>query len=268
MSIKLDNITAGYDRFRLQNVTTQIPTSSLTALIGPNGCGKSTLLKTISRQLAPGKGSIRVGNEDIAHLRTRTVAQRVSVLPQHPVVPPGITVERLVGYGRAPHQNLFGFQTRDDQRAVEQALDTVSLTDLKGEAVSNLSGGQRQSAFLAMCIAQDTPFILLDEPTSFLDIRYQFEVLELMSALHKAGKTVVAVLHDIAQAARFATHIVVMKDGRIEANGPPDLVVTSDMVSRVYGLQAHIYADPVSGTKVVSPDNGRSQDPLSLVSSS
>lgn len=253
MSIQLDNITAGYDRFRLQEVTTRIPAGSLTALIGPNGCGKSTLLKTISRQLAPGKGRVRVGDEDIAGLRTRAVAQRVSVLPQHPVVPPGITVERLVGYGRAPHQNLFGFQTRADQHAIEQALQTVSLTDLKNEAVINLSGGQRQRAFLAMCIAQDTPFILLDEPTSFLDIRYQFEVLELMSALHKAGKTVVAVLHDIAQAARFATHIVVMKDGQIEASGPPDQVITADMVRRVYGLQAHIYADPVSGSKVVSP---------------
>ncbi|SMR82072.1 iron complex transport system ATP-binding protein [Aliiroseovarius halocynthiae] len=266
MSIQLDSITAGYDRFRLQNVTAQIPTGSLTALIGPNGCGKSTLLKTISRQLAPGKGRVHVDNEDISTLRTRAVAQRVSVLPQHPVVPPGITVERLVGYGRAPHQNLFGYQSRDDQQAVELALEMVSLTAMKSEAVSSLSGGQRQRAFLAMCIAQDTPFILLDEPTSFLDIRYQFEVLELMSTLQKAGKTVVAVLHDIAQAARFATHIVVMKDGRIEASGPPDQVVTPDLVKRVYGVQAHVYADPVSGTKVVSPEEKGMQDHPALAS--
>ncbi len=253
MSIELTDIRAGYGDFTLEGITTTIREGSLSALIGPNGCGKSTLLKTIARQLRLERGAVRIAGHDIAALSTRAVARQVAVLPQQPVVPPGISVEQLAGYGRAPHQNLFGLRSREDQDRIDAALDAVAMTGLRRRLVSELSGGQRQRAFLAMCIAQDTPYVLLDEPTSFLDIRYQYEVLELTAALHKAGKTVVAVLHDIAHAARFATDLVVMKSGRLYATGAPDEVITPDLMSRVYGIDAHVYPDPVTGTKVVSP---------------
>lgn len=254
MSILLHNITSGYDSFRLKEVTLEIRKGSLTALIGPNGCGKSTLLNTIARFLPPGTGGrVDIAGLDISKTRTKAVARKVAVLPQHPVVPPAIKVEDLVGYGRAPHQNLFGFRTKEDQRMIDEALDIVSLEGMRSRPISELSGGQRQRAFVAMCIAQDTPYVLFDEPTSFLDIKYQYEVLDLMQTLNCANKTVVAVLHDIAQAARYASDLVVMKDGGVYACGPPDQVITPHMVEIVYGIATHVYPDPISGTRVVSP---------------
>lgn len=252
MSIDLNNIQSGYDGFRLKGIDLEIARGSLTVLIGPNGCGKSTLLKTISRELKPNGGRVVIDGENIAKKRTKSVARQIAVLPQHPVVPPGITVEQLVGYGRAPYQNLLGMRTEADRVRVAEALETVTLTDMKDKLVSALSGGQRQRAFVAMCIAQDTPFVLFDEPTSFLDIRYQYEVLDLMSALHKQGKTVVAVLHDIAQAARYATDLVVMKEGAVHARGTPPEIVTEEMLHQVYGIAAQVFADPVTGKPAVS----------------
>ena len=257
MSISLTNIASGYDGFKLKDVTLEIAEGSMTALIGPNGCGKSTLLKTIARFLPAGGGRVEIAGLDVARTRTKTVAKKVAVLPQHPVVPPAITVEELVGYGRAPHQNMLGFRSRKDQEMIDRALDIVTLNDFRTRPVTSLSGGQRQRAFIAMCIAQDTPYVLLDEPTSFLDIKYQYEVLDLMADLNSAGKTVVAVLHDSAQAARYANDLVVMKDGAIHDAGTPDTVVSPAMVEDVYGLKAHVYSDPVSGTKVVSPQKSK-----------
>lgn len=253
MSILLSNVNAGYEKFRLNNINLEIATGSLTALIGPNGCGKSTLLKAIARILPLKAGSITIGDNDISRVGTKTVARTVAVLPQHPIVPPGIKVEQLIGYGRAPHQNLLGFKTTQDHEMIEYAIETVSLVDLRERLVEDLSGGQRQRAFIAMCIAQDTPYILLDEPTSFLDIKYQFEVLDLMTTLNKSGKTVVTVLHDIAQATRYADNLVVMKEGIIHANGKPEDVITSQLMNDVYDIKVEVYADPVSGTSVVSP---------------
>ena len=253
MSIALHDVRSGYDDFRLDGVTLEIATGSLTALIGPNGCGKSTLLKTIARQLQPGGGRVEVAGREIVTMRSNAVARLVSILPQHPVVPPGIGVETLIGYGRAPHQNFLGIRTPEDQERIEAALETTALTELRARPVTTLSGGQRQRAFIAMCIAQDTPYVLLDEPTSFLDIHYQYEVLDLLAQLNAAGKTVVVVLHDIAQAARYATDLLVMKEGAVHARGAPDAVVTSELVAQVYGIAARVYADPVSGTAVVSP---------------
>lgn len=254
MSISLHNIQSGYDGFRLKNVTLDIRKGSLTALIGPNGCGKSTLLKTIARELNAQGGHIAIDGIDIGAQRSKAIARQIAVLPQHPVVPPGISVEQLVGYGRAPYQNLLGMRSPEDRARVEEALATVNLLDMKDKQVSALSGGQRQRAFVAMCIAQDTPYVLFDEPTSFLDIRYQYEVLDLMAALHAQGKTVVAVLHDIAQAARYATDLVVMKDGAIHALGSPDQIVTEAMLEQVYGLKARVFADPVTNTPAVSAE--------------
>lgn len=253
MSIHLKNINAGYEGFRLQNISLEIETGSLTALIGPNGCGKSTLLKTIARILPAGIGQVQIGGRDIRLERTKAVARKVAVLPQHPVVPPGISVQQLVGYGRAPHQNLLGFKTAKDHEMIERALETVSLSKLRSRLVSELSGGQRQRAFIAMSIAQDTPYLLFDEPTSFLDIRYQYEVLDLLADLNSLGRTCVVVLHDIAQAARYASDLVVMKEGAIHSRGKPSDVITSQTVEQVYGIKAHVYADPISDTAVVSP---------------
>ena len=257
MSIVLEDIRAGYGGFRLDGVSLEIAEGSLTILIGPNGCGKSTLLKAIARQLGPAGGRVRMGGDDIASLRTKEVARRVAILPQHPVVPPGISVAQLVGYGRAPHQNLLGFRTEADEAMIAEALRTVALTDLADRPVSDLSGGQRQRAFIAMAIAQDTPYVLFDEPTSFLDIRYQFEVLDLMATLNKAGKTVVAVLHDIAQAARYGDDLVVMKDGAVRARGAPEETVTAEMIAEVYGIAARVFPDPESGTPSLSPVSAR-----------
>lgn len=253
MSITVSNIKSGYDRFALKGVDAEIEKGSLTALIGPNGCGKSTLLKTISRHLPAQGGSVRVEGQDIAKMRTKAVAHQIAALPQHPIVPPGITVEQLVGYGRAPYQNLLGIQSAEDRAHVAAALKTVTLTDLKDRVVSELSGGQRQRAFIAMCIAQDTPYILLDEPTSFLDIRYQFDVLDLMATLNAAGKTIVVVLHDIAQAARYASNILIMQDGALITQGAPDQVISEELISSVYDLNAKVYTDPISGSLAVSP---------------
>ena len=265
MSIALHDIRSGYDDFRLDGVTLEIATGSRTALIGPNGCGKSTLLKTIARQLHPGGGRVEVAGQEIATLRSPAVARLVSILPQHPIVPPGIGVETLVGYGRAPHQNFLGVRTPEDQENIEAALEITSLTELRARPVTTLSGGQRQRAFIAMCIAQDTPYVLFDEPTSFLDIRYQYEVLDLLAQLNAAGKTVIVVLHEIAQAARYATDLLVMKAGAVHARGAPDAVVTPEMVAQVYGIEALVYADPVSGTAVVSPLPAPAQGPDSVV---
>ncbi|SMP23394.1 ABC transporter ATP-binding protein [Shimia sagamensis] len=253
MSIELTDIRAGYGGFMLDQVTATIKAGELTALIGPNGCGKSTLLKTIARQLPLSAGTVRISGRDTAREPTKAIARQVAVLPQHPVVPPGISVGQLVGYGRAPHQNLFGVRSRTDQEKIEAALEAVAIADLRDRMVSELSGGQRQRAFLAMCVAQDTPYVLLDEPTSFLDIKYQYEVLELTETLHAAGKTIVAVLHDIGHAARFATNLVVMKDGRLYATGTPNQILTPELVEQVYGLRTRVYADPVTGSKMVSP---------------
>lgn len=253
MTIKIDAITAGYDGFRLKNVTATIEAGSLTAVIGPNGCGKSTLLKTISRQIAMRDGKIFIADQDLKRLSQKQIARQISVLPQHPVVPPGITVEQLVGYGRAPYQNLLGMQTQDDRAHIEAALDTVSVSDLRNHVVSDLSGGQRQRVFIAMCIAQDTPYILMDEPTSFLDIRYQYDVLDLMAQLNKQGKTVIAVLHDINHAARYASNLMIMKDGQLHTSGHPADTISEEMLIEIYGIRAKVFADPVTGTAAISP---------------
>lgn len=253
MSIELSHIQSGYPAFQLNKVSLTLRKGGFTALIGPNGCGKSTLLQTIAGQLDPKGGVVEIGGENISQLRSKVVAKYIAMLSQQPITPPGISVETLIAYGRAPHQNLLGLHTPQDQQHIEAALDFVSLNKLRHRLVSELSGGQRQRAFIAMCIAQDTPYMLFDEPTSFLDIHFQYEVLGLMKQLNNQGKTIVTVLHDIAQAARYADTLVVMKDGRLYAQGNPKDIVTPQMVLEVYGIDTLVYPDPVTGTPVVSP---------------
>lgn len=253
MSIVLENISAGYDGFSLKDINLDIKTGSFTALIGPNGCGKSTLLKTIGRIIRARSGAIHVGGVDVLAENSKTVARTIAYLPQSPETPASISVEQLVGYGRAPHQSILGIRTHKDIEIVEEAIEIAALGDLRKKLVSELSGGQRQRAFIAMSLAQDTPYIMLDEPTTFLDIRYQYETLDLIARLNASGRTSIVVLHDIAQAARYANHLVVMKEGRIYAQGTPQEMVTPLMIRDVYGLECKVYADPVTQTPAVSP---------------
>lgn len=255
MSITLSGVTAGYERDRpiIADIDLDIPTGEVTILIGPNGCGKSTLLKTIGRLLKPQAGNIHVDDLDVLRTDPRRVARTIAYLPQSPVVPTAITVERLVGYGRAPHQNLLGFASARDVELIDAAIATTGLEELRLTPVAELSGGQRQRAFIAMALAQDTPYVMLDEPTTFLDIRHQVETLDLVRRLHDAGRTSILVLHDIAQAARYGDRLVVMHAGRIIAQGKPAEVVTPHLLRDVYGLDCAVYPDPVSGTPVVTP---------------
>jgi len=259
MSIILAGVTAGYGRDRaiVENVDLEIRTGEVTILIGPNGCGKSTLLKTIGRILKPRSGSIHVDDLDVLRTDPKRVARTIAYLPQSPVVPTAITVEQLVGYGRAPHQSLLGLRSARDIELVDHAITTTGLEELRNRSVPELSGGQRQRAFIAMALAQDTPYVMLDEPTTFLDIRHQVETLDLVRQLHDAGRTSIIVLHDIAQAARYGDRLVVMHEGRLVAEGKPADVVTPELMQSVYGLECSVYPDPVSGTPVVTPRHGR-----------
>ena len=255
MSIILAGVTAGYGRDRaiVENINLEILTGEVTVLIGPNGCGKSTLLKAIGRILKPRSGSIHVDDLDVLRNDPKRVARTIAYLPQSPVVPAAITVEQLVGYGRAPHQSLLGLRSPRDVELVDQAIATTGLDELRRKPVAELSGGQRQRAFIAMALAQDTPYVMLDEPTTFLDIRHQVETLDLVRQLHDAGRTSIVVLHDIAQAARYGDRLVVMHAGRIVAEGKPKDVVTAELIRDVYGIECAVYPDPVSGTPVVTP---------------
>lgn len=255
MSIEVTGVTVGYGRDRpiIENIDLTIETGSITVLIGPNGCGKSTLLKTIGRLLKPSAGKVHVDGLDVTATAPKRVAQTIAYLPQSPVVPTAITVEQLVAYGRAPHQSLLGIKSATDLEKIDHAIDMTGLNELRSKPVSDLSGGQRQRAFIAMVLAQDTPYVMLDEPTTFLDIRHQVETLDLVRQLHALGRTSVVVLHDIGQAARYGDRVVVMKEGRIATQGAPADVISPELVREVYGLDCVVYPDPVSGTPVIAP---------------
>jgi iron complex transport system ATP-binding protein len=254
MSIHVKGVTAGYGRDPaiIEGIDLEIRAGEVTVLIGPNGCGKSTLLKTVARIVKPRAGTITVEGKDVGRTPAKEMGRTVAYLPQSPVVPASITVEQLVGYGRAPHQSLLGFRSARDIELVDHAIETTGLGELRSKPVSDLSGGQRQRAFVAMAIAQDTPYVMLDEPTTFLDIRHQFDTLDLVRQLNAAGRTSVVVLHDIAQAARYGHRLVVMRDGRIVAEGKPGDVVTPQMIREVYHVDCDVYPDPVTGTPVVA----------------
>ena len=231
----------------------QLPAGSVTAVVGPNGCGKSTLLGGLARLHAPRAGAVLLDGRDLARMRPRDAARRVGLLPQSAEAPDGLTVRDLVRYGRHPHQGLLRQWSPDDAAAVERALVAADLLDLADRALDTLSGGQRQRAWIAMVVAQETDVVLLDEPTSALDLGHQLEVLELVRALAAQGRTVVLVLHDLSTACRSADHLVAMLDGRVVAQGRPAAVVTPDLVRELYGVEAVVLTDPVTGTPVVCP---------------
>ncbi|WP_336793257.1 ABC transporter ATP-binding protein [Gordonia malaquae] len=249
-----NKVTVGYrDRTILEDLSVEIPADSLTMIIGPNGCGKSTLLSSFARLLQPKSGEILLNGDDVARLSAKQIARRLSLLPQTAIVPSGVTVASLVARGRFPHQRMFQQWTPDDESAVIGAMAATETADLADRFVDELSGGQRQRVWLAMLLAQQTDVLLLDEPTSFLDIAHQFDLLELLRTLHEQGRTQVVVLHDLNQAARYATHLIVMRDGEVVTTGPPDEVITADLVRDVFDIDALVVPDPVTGTPSVVP---------------
>lgn len=246
--------TISYDKVVIsENLSVSIPAGSFTAIIGPNGCGKSTLLRAFSRVLVPRAGQILLEGRSLQSMKARDIARELGLLPPTSLAPDGIRVADLVARGRAPHHSLFQRWSRADEAAVRAALEATRLTDLSGRLVDELFGGQRQRVWVAMLLAQETPVMLLDEPTTFLDIAHQYELMELMRTFHGDGKTVVTVLHDLNQAARYASHLIVMKDGAVAAVGDPHEVLTAHRIEEVFGLRAHVMPDPVTGGPLIIP---------------
>ncbi|MFI5492428.1 ABC transporter ATP-binding protein [Actinoplanes sp. NPDC051859] len=246
--------TIGYDKRTIsERLSVAIPDGSFTAIIGPNGCGKSTLLRALARVLTPTTGTVLLDGKAIGSYKSKEVARRIGLLPQTSLAPDGIRVADLVARGRAPYQNLIQQWRSSDEQAVVAALAATRLTELSGRLVDELSGGQRQRVWVAMLLAQDTPIMLLDEPTTFLDIAHQYELMELFRTFHDEGKTIVSVLHDLNQAARYADHLIVMRDGRIVTTGAPGDIITAELVEAVFGLRALVAPDPVTGTPTVIP---------------
>jgi iron complex transport system ATP-binding protein len=235
-------------------LTVSIPDASLTMIIGPNACGKSTLLRALSRMLKPTRGSVLLDGADIASYGTKQVARRLGLLPQTSIAPDGITVADLVARGRYPHQGFLRQWSSDDERVVNAAMERTNVADLATRYVDELSGGQRQRVWLAMALAQDTPLLLLDEPTTYLDIAHQIEVLDLCAELHEdGGRTIVVVLHELNLAVRYATHLIVMRDGCILAEGPPRAIVTPELVEQTFDLPCRIIDDPETGAPLIIP---------------
>jgi len=248
-------VTFGYgDTAVLDGVDLRVPDGAVTAIVGPNACGKSTLLRTLARLVRPRRGSVLLDGHDIHSTPTKQVARTLGLLPQSPIAPEGITVGDLVARGRTPHQSFLRQWSKDDEDAVATAMGLTDVAHLADRSVDELSGGQRQRAWIAMVLAQETDLLLLDEPTTFLDITHQLDVLELLHQLNRDhGRTIVVVLHDLNLAARYADHVVAMRDGRIVATGEPSAVITADIVRDVFGLRCVVIDDPVTAMPLVVP---------------
>lgn len=248
------DLRLGYDeRVVIPDLSLVIPDGSFTVIVGPNACGKSTLLRALARIIKPQDGQVLLDGQEIATLRSKEVARRLGLLPQSSIAPEGITVADLVARGRYPHQSMLRQWSTDDAKIVGEAMEVTNVSGLADRMVDELSGGQRQRVWIAMVLAQETPLLLLDEPTTFLDIAHQIEVMDLLADLHTAGRTVVAVLHDLNQAARYASHLVAMRSGEIIATGDPTEILTTELVAEVFGLRSQVVPDPVTGTPMVVP---------------
>lgn len=258
-TLRAAGLTLKYDqRTVIEGLSTEIPEGKVTMIVGANACGKSTLLRALSRLLRPAAGTVTLDDQDIRTRPAREVGRLLGLLPQHPTAPDGITVRDLVGRGRFPHQGFFrgwsGGTSPEDERAVRRAMTATDTLDLAGRSVDQLSGGQRQRVWIAMALAQETEVLLLDEPTTYLDLAHQVEVLDLLTDLNRSrGTTVAIVLHDLNLAARYADHVIAMKAGRILAEGPATAVITESLVRDAFGLESRVIPDPVSGAPLILP---------------
>ncbi|WP_405379099.1 MULTISPECIES: ABC transporter ATP-binding protein [Streptomyces] len=255
VGLRTTGLTLGYGaRPVVEDLDLALPPGRITAIVGANACGKSTLLRALARLLAPRSGAVHLDGRDVHAMPTRELARRLGILPQSPIAPEGLTVRDLVTRGRSPHQTWWRQWSNADERAVHDALAATGLTELAGRTVDELSGGQRQRAWIAMAVAQDTPVLLLDEPTTYLDLAHQIDVLDLVTDLNRnEGRTIAMVLHDLNQASRYADHLVALKAGRIVAAGPPGEVITEETVTDVFALTCRVTADPITGTPLVLP---------------
>jgi iron complex transport system ATP-binding protein len=253
--LRAENLSLGYDGPDIiHDLSLTVPNARVTSIIGPNGCGKSTLLRGLGRLLQPRTGQVFLDGTPLTSHSTRHIATRISILPQAPSAPSGLTVADLVSRGRHPRQKWYQQFSTADESIVDAALGATDISDLADTPIEDLSGGQRQRAWISMTLAQETGILLLDEPTTYLDLAHQVDVLELVRRLNrKHQRTVVMVLHDISLAARYSDHVVAMKDGAIVAQGTPSEVITADRLREVFGLNAHIVAEPTEGRPHVIP---------------
>ncbi|AGI86855.1 ABC transporter ATP-binding protein [Streptomyces albidoflavus] len=254
-SLTAEELTLGYaDRTVIDSLDLAVPPGRITVIVGANACGKSTLLRSMSRLLAPRAGRVLLDGRQVHRFPAKELARTMGLLPQSPLAPEGITVSDLVGRGRHPHQGVFSRWSREDDAAVASALEATQTEELAERAVDELSGGQRQRVWIAMALAQQTDLLLLDEPTTFLDVSHQVEVLDLLTDLNAGrGTTIVMVLHDLNLAARYADHLIALADGRLHAQGTPSEVLTEETVRAVFGLDSRIIEDPVSGRPLMLP---------------
>lgn len=241
-AIRVAGLSAAYeDNYIIEDMNLAFPRGKISIIIGANGCGKSTLLKVIARILPPKAGEIFINGQNMKHQQTKKLARQVAVLPQSPKCPEAITVQELVAYGRFPYQKAVGGRTRHDKEMVEWAMEQTGLLPWKDKLVGNLSGGQRQRAWIAMTLAQETEIILLDEPTTYLDIAHQLEVLQLLQRLNREKQyTIVMVLHELNEACRFADHIIGLKSGKVVCEGKPAEVITNEALREIYGIRANL----------------------------
>ncbi|CAL9366277.1 putative siderophore transport system ATP-binding protein YusV [Nocardiopsis dassonvillei] len=254
-SLLVEDLTLGYqDRVVVEDLDLAVPPGRITVIVGANACGKSTLLRAMSRLLSPRGGHVLLNGKQVHRMPSKEVARTLGLLPQSPIAPEGIAVSDLVGRGRHPHQGVFSRWSREDDEAVAAALEATGTLELADRPVDELSGGQRQRVWIAMALAQRTDLLLLDEPTTFLDVSHQVEVLDLLTDLNASlGTTIVMVLHDLNLAARYADHLIALADGRLHAAGTPEQVLTPETVGAVFGLRSRIITDPVSGRPLMLP---------------
>lgn len=253
--LEAQSLTLSYgENYIIENLDLEIPEGKITVLVGANGCGKSTLLRSLARLLKPKSGGILLEGDLVGSLSTKEVAKRLAILPQGPVAPEGLTVLQLIKQGRYPHQSWLKQWSKEDEKIVQQALEATRMQEFSERAVDSLSGGQRQRAWIAMTLAQKTNIILLDEPTTYLDMTHQIEILDLLFDLNEQeNRTVVMVLHDLNLACRYAHHIVAIRDKKIYAQGKPENIVNTGMVRDVFQMNCDIKEDPLFGTPMCIP---------------
>lgn len=253
--LRTERVTLAYDEaVVIGDLTIAVPEGRVTSVVGPNGCGKSTLLRSLARLMKPRGGAIYLDGDAITKLPTREVAKRLGILPQSPAAPEGLTVRELAAQGRYPHQSWFQQWSKGDEAAVEKALETTGMRELADRPLDTLSGGQRQRGWISMALAQETETLLLDEPTTFLDMAHQLEVLQLLDRLNRSeGRTILMVLHDLNNAARYSHQMIALKSGEVFAAGRPREVVTAELLRNVFGVEADIVPDPRNGIPLCIP---------------